>query len=166
MRTLFLKLSVYLLAACCLLGLGGLIFIGQGIVTAEFGTGQLAPQPERFTQLYFTQHNQLPGWLQSNMQEVAFTISNVEHQDTNYSFVIKAESGAKKQELYSGSLIVPHGQTKALKQQVTVPNLGERIKIEVALQYQVLQLSGETPVAMRQSIHYWLAAPKVVHGTN
>jgi hypothetical protein len=113
----------------------------------------LLPQPERLTELYFTDYNQLPKSLVAGSTEkVTFTVRNLEHQTTTYHYKLIATSEAQaEQTLSNGTFILKHDESQTAQEDIIVPaSLGSRISIKVDLYYQ-----GKTEDMQTQSIQYW-----------
>jgi hypothetical protein len=117
---------------------------------------KLLPQPERFSELYFTDHQHLPTtYAAGQTQTVKFTVHSLEHQPKSYTYAITASQTVgdpKAQILATGNFTLQHDQYRKETREITIPDLGPRINIRVTL-------------SPTQSIHYWLtqiAAPVAV----
>lgn len=117
----------------------------------------MLPRPERLTELYFTDHAQLPTtYTASNSQTIKFTIHNLEHQTTKYRFRLIAQTANKEQSLSDDIITLAHGDSQDINQNITVPPLDRRVKIRVNLQYHSIPLGHDTTSLETQDIHYWV----------
>lgn len=97
---------------------------------------KLLPEPERLTELYFTQPNNLPSrYTPGATQTVSFTTHNLEYRTTtyNYKIVEASQDTSQSQTLSAGSFTLPQNAYK--QQSVTIPtaDFGQHVKIEVML---------------------------------
>lgn len=121
---------------------------------------QLLPRPQRFTQLYFTNHRELPALIDGHStQNVAFTVHNFEHQTTSYRYklIIKSDDNHTEQTLGNGSFELTHGQSRTTNQPITVPPLSKRVMVKVYLEYDGIAFGSNKASLQTQSIHYWIA---------
>jgi hypothetical protein len=107
---------------------------------------KLLPQPESFTELYFTDHQHLPTNFQDGeSQVVKFTVHNVENKTMVYHYAIMSGEGLEGgHQLASGSFTLKNGELKKLDQPVTLVESSNRVAVQVVLTDQ------------NQSIHYWV----------
>jgi hypothetical protein len=120
-----------------------------GSVKNQLNAWKLLPQPERYTELYFTDHQQLPTtYRPGQAQDVKFTVHNLEHQSVSYRYAIVASGGEGSapppDTLASGTFVLRHGEHKSISQPAASGDLGKRVKISVELKNQ------------NHTIHYWL----------
>ena len=116
-------------------------------IARQLNNWKLLPQPERFTELYFTHPTSLPTtYAPGETQIVAFTAHSLEHRITTYTFVVTVnnEVGNAEQTLARGSFTLTNNQTKNITETATLPPLGSREQITVTL------------TNMQTSIDYWL----------
>lgn len=114
------------------------------------------PQPERLSELYFTDHAALPKLLNAGSNHsVNFTVHNLEHQTTTYHYKIVAALPDSEviQPLAEGTFMLDHNQSHKAHQDIAVPGLGPRIGIRVDLYYQ----HDKAQDLATQSINYWVA---------
>jgi hypothetical protein len=97
---------------------------------------KLLPEPERLTELYFTQPNSLPKqYAPGQTQTVRFTTHNLEYQTTAYQYHIVETSQANNQSqtLASGSFTLPQNAYKQETVNISTVDLGQHVKVEVNL---------------------------------
>jgi uncharacterized membrane protein len=116
-------------------------------IDRQMHSWKLLPEPERLTELYFTNPNSLPTkYTPGQTQLVNFTVHNLEYRTTNYQYKITETSQDRKQSqsLAAGSFSLPqNGYQKAAVSIATV-DFGPRTKVEVRL------------VNVGESISYWM----------
>jgi len=105
-------------------------------------------QPERFTELYFTNPNNLPTTVSSGqVVPISFTIHNVEARDMTYDYsVILTDPSGRSSLLDRQELSLANGGTKVVTDESTLPRLSGRAEISVVLQNQ------------SEAIHFWLGS--------
>ena len=111
--------------------------IGAPVIKHQLNSWKLLPQPERLTELYFTNPNHLPAtYVPGQTQTVSFTIHNLEYRNTEYSYVVKEvnQDSTVTQTLASASFSIDQNQFKAVSLDITPLDLGSYIKIVVDLQ--------------------------------
>jgi hypothetical protein len=94
------------------------------------------PEPERLTELYFTQPNSLPAsYKPGQPQTVNFTVHNLEYRTTayNYQVIEQTQNGATSQTLTSGSFTLGQNQYKSPVLDIIPTDLGSHVKISVKL---------------------------------
>ncbi len=131
----------------------GVIMLLIGVVLAAnwLGHSQLlikatTHQPERFTELYFTNPNSLPTTAASQKSlAFSFTIRNAEARDMTYTYkaVFTAPSG-QTTILDRRQLSLPAGETTRIAAATTLPNFAGRGEVSVMLLNQP------------EAIHFWL----------
>ena len=108
---------------------------------------KLLPEPERLTELYFTDHTKLPTtYTPSEMQTVTFTVHNLEYRTTTYHYSITqaSEDGSQTQELASGDFTLQQDKYQKASAPITLADFGPRSKVAVTL------------TNTKESISYWL----------
>jgi len=148
---------LHLLVACLLVGLVGAAVLSRSALAKQLQNWQVSPQPERFTELYFTNYQQLPSMVDAGAaQSVQFTVRSFEHQATVYHYVIVAKSaaGGDAQQLAAGTFTIAQGNSQKVGQSVAVPALGARVVVWVTLSYSGIAFGAGKPTAQTQSIHY------------
>ncbi len=134
----------------------------------------LLPEPERLTELYFTDHLKLPSTVARNSSlPISFTIHNIEYQPMSYTYQILEVPDSKKEEPANpddngennsmtaippvtetlqptnnirkqGVVHLNHDETKQLTETVDIGDIPGRMKIEILL------------VEKEQPIHFWI----------
>lgn len=105
------------------------------------------PQPQKLTELYFTNPNSLPtGYSIGQPQIISFMVHNLEYKTKDYRFnIIESDQGGNTiKTLASGSFILRQNDFKNETINVTPVDLGPRVKIEVSLEN------------INESIDYWV----------
>lgn len=159
-RMRFRKAVAYVIAVCSLLGIGAIGFLNRTALAKEAHNWHILPQPERLTELYFTEPNQLPNG-SSSEQMIAFTVRNLEYQTTTYTYTILAESEDEDEVehvLGEGAFTLNQNQSGTTSKTVRLPSLSGRAKVRVVLDYEGFNAKGGVLASHRQSIHYWTDA--------
>jgi uncharacterized membrane protein len=112
----------------------GVIF--HSAIDRQLHSWKLLPEPERLTELYFTDPNHLPKtYAPGQTQTVKFTVHNLEYRTTNYQYRIieTSQDGKQSQQLAGGEFTLP--QNGYQKPAVNIPtvDLGANVKVEVRL---------------------------------
>lgn len=152
-----LKATFYFCVVCSLIGCAGVVFTNRALIAQQMNEWHLLPQPQRLTELYFTNPQQLPESIKAeDTQKVAFTIHNLEHQTTTYRYALIAMSPDNnvQQVLGNGDLTLAHGQSRDIAQAMTIPPLGTQVMVKVDLHYDGITLGKTVPSLQTQSIHY------------
>lgn len=99
---------------------------------------KLLPQPERLTELYFSDHTKLPTtYTPGNQQTVKFTIHNLEYRPTHYHYHVlqqNIDGSGVPQVLEHGEVTLQQGQYFRPVLVITPLDLGPRVKITVMLE--------------------------------
>lgn len=141
-----------LLAVCCLLA----ALIAVGIVMFWPGQGwllpALTPKPERFTELYFEDHLNLPKQVEFNTSyPVSFTIHNLEGRQMTYDVqiaLVGETSESPQVNVLTQTVDVYANESKTVTIELRVPALfSERAKMIVNL------------ANLDQTIHFWMEVP-------
>ena len=107
---------------------------------------KLLPQPERLTELYFTNPNNLPSTYNLSLtQQFGFTVHNLEYRNTDYSYQVLEQNSDDSQTitLQQGSFWLKQNQFKTVNENINLNNLGSRVKV-------IVNLSN-----INESIDYW-----------
>ena len=129
--------------------------MSKATLTKQLDTLQVLPKPERFTELYFTEHSQLPSAIRTGVpQKIMFTTHNVEHQPTTYRYDVSIIGGAGEQQVDSGAFTLNHGETATTIRSLLIPPLDRRVTIQVTLEYEGIGFGDTSPRTQMQSIHY------------
>jgi hypothetical protein len=132
-------------------------FLSRAALARQMNAWQLLPRPEPLTELYFTDYSQLPATLKSGSpQQLSFTVHNLEHQTTRYSYrlsVASPDNGIERL-LGAGAFTLAHDHNRIITQAITIPPLGTHLAVKVSLEYQGTIFGNTTPGWQTQSIHY------------
>jgi hypothetical protein len=105
----------------------------------------LKPQPERYTELFFDQPQQLPSVWPAKPVAFAFHLHNVEGRTTTYNFVVLETTAAGTQSMVkSGQLTLASNGAQDVPVQLAVPVAKTRTEVTVVLPDQ------------QQQIHFWI----------
>lgn len=122
--------------------------VNNHVIARQLHTWKVLPEPERLTELYFTDHAKLPTVFFAGQQKtIGFTVHNLEYRTISYAFTVTqvSEDSTQRQELGSGSFTLKQGQSKTTPVQLTFANFVHRSQITVALKG-----SGE-------AVHFWIS---------
>lgn len=149
-----------LLVAACLVVFGSIIFTNQSAIAKQLDDWLLLPRHQGVTELFFADDKRLPAAVKVDSdQKVAFTIHNLEHATTTYTYkIIVTEVGATSgKNIGEGSVHLEHDQSKTLNETIRLPSLNsQRAVISVELEYQGIPFGGKTLNAQRMAIQYWV----------
>lgn len=136
----YARLLVVFIAFIALIEAGFVFYHSQAFTNAT------SYQPQRFTELYFTDPAHLPTTANSGQRlPVDMTIHNVEDQDMNYTVRISYVSPSGHMTvLETQQLSLGNGQTKTLSDNVTIPAGVGRYDI-------VVQLAN-----LPEALHMWI----------
>jgi hypothetical protein len=141
-QKLFFSIGGGLLAVAVVVSLA----LSHVAIAHQMHAWKLLPEPERLTELYFTDHTKLPNLYYINAtQTVSFTVHNLEYQNTAYTYKIvqQSEDGKTQQPLGSGGFTLPQNGYQKTVAVVAPIGLGSRSKISVLL-------------STNESISYWV----------
>lgn len=105
-------------------------------ITNQLNKWKLLPEPEKLTELYFTQPNSLPNtYIPGQAQKVNFTVHNVEYQTMTYQYKIveESQSGSQQQTLISGSFKLSENQYKSTSFTSPLTDMGPQAKVVVEI---------------------------------
>ena len=102
------------------------------------------PEPERFTELYFNNHQELDKYSYRGYHEFSFTIHNLEGEDKEYVYEIKVNDGVIKEE----SVVVNNEDSAVINESIQLRIPFDKAKIEVNLPEK------------EQEIHFWVKYSK------
>lgn len=134
----------------------------QAAIVRQLRDWHLLPEPQRLTELYFTDHTTLPKTLTADARQTAtFTVHNLEHQPTTYHYklIATAESGTE-QVLGDGTFTLDHNDTHLGSADFVVPPFEPRMSIRVDLYYQGVKPGNNAQGIQTQSINYWVTVIK------
>jgi hypothetical protein len=154
----FFKLHSYFFVVIGAISFGVAIFMGHTAIAKQMDDWMLLPRPQRFTELYFTDHT-LPASLKRGAsQKLTFTVHNLEHRPTAYHYKLIGipDDTRPQQVLGEGVVNLAHDQSKTIDQSITVPTVGAQLAIRVDLQYDGILFGANTPTTETQSIQFWV----------
>ena len=123
----------------------GLMLFNWPSFVIKVPTFALSKRPETYTELYFTDHLNLPKQLEPETQyEFEFSVHNLEYKDFTYIYEVTA-TDEKGEIILDGrsQLLLKHDETGNVDVAFQTPESFERIKISVNL------------VDKGQMIHFW-----------
>ncbi|HRN69940.1 MAG TPA: hypothetical protein PLS49_02035 [Candidatus Woesebacteria bacterium] len=122
-----------------------LLFADKSAIISWLNEYKLLPQPERFTELYFEDHTNLPTHLiASDEADFKFTVHNLEYEPFTYNYTVKAESTQSAELLDEGTFTLNHDEYKTIGGTISTQEAQIRTKINVSLENK------------NQSIHFWV----------
>lgn len=125
--------------------IGSTVLLKSPSYFKEFSKTSLSKKPERFTELYFTDHLNLPKKIKlGTPYSFEFTIHNLEYQDFTYHYELTAEIDEKKAVLGEGQFLLKHDEIKTLPLDFRIFKSFKRAKITLNL------------VNKNQPIHFWV----------
>lgn len=94
------------------------------------------PQPETFTELYFTNHLRLPTKVSSGTkQEFSFTIHNLEGKDVRYLYQVVLLEGGENKLLDTKEVSVPKGEFKNINESFVASVPSDKTRVLVTLPF-------------------------------
>jgi len=115
----------------------GIVIVVTTLVVAR-------PEPERFTELYFNNHQDLDKYSRDGKHEFSFTVHNLEGEDKDYEYEIKVNDRVVR----SSSLFVKSEGKVRVNENIQLNIPFDKIKIEVSLPEK------------NQEIHFWVKYTK------
>lgn len=106
-------------------------------ITHQLRTWKLLPEPERLTELYFSNHAKLPTtYTTGQTQTVDFAIHNLEYRTVDYKYRITQtdKNGENAVELARGSVTLQHNQIAKPSAAVILTDFGEKSRLNVVLE--------------------------------
>jgi hypothetical protein len=127
-------------------------FITFGVADAhgikdQLNSWKLLPQPERLTELYYVNPNNLPSTYTPGVnQSFDFTVHNLEYRNTDYTYQVEEQSsdGSQTATLTQGSFWLNQNDYKTVSENINISNMGTRVKVIVNL------------TNVNESIDYWV----------
>jgi len=114
-------------------------------VRGHLQAAKLWPQPEPFTELYFTQQLLLPKTAGNGPVSFSFTVHNQQGVDVTYPYaVVLARSNGQAQTLRTGTLTLHRGEARNVAVTATLPAGTTKAEIAVVLPNQ------------QESIHFYV----------
>lgn len=150
------KIAYLLIAVCCLVGVGGALFAYRAPIAKQLSDWRLLPEPERVTELFFTDYSTLPkSFTAGSHHTVAFTVRNLEHQKTVYHYkVIAASDQGAEQSLGDGTFMLDHDRVHLGSADIVVPAFEPRLAIKVELYYQSMTPRTAAETLQTQFINF------------
>lgn len=111
--------------------------INSSAINRQLHTWKLLPEPERLTELYFTDHTKLPAkYTPGETQTVSFTIHNLEYRTVDYKYrIIQTDNnGENAVELAQGSVTLQHDQIAKPSAAVILTDFGIKSRLNVVLE--------------------------------
>jgi uncharacterized membrane protein len=105
-------------------------------IKRQLNAWKLLPEPERLTELYFTNPNNLPThYTPEKSQTVSFTVHNLEYRTTTYTYIITEQNltGGQTETLNSGTFTLSQNQYKSPAVNIIPTDLGSSVKMTVDL---------------------------------
>lgn len=102
----------------------------------QLNAWKLLPEPEKLTELYFTNPNNLPtAYAPGQQQTVRFTTHNIEYQTEIYSYKIieQSQDGSQSQLLSSGEYTLQQNRYQVQNVGITPVDLGTKAEIIIEL---------------------------------
>lgn len=120
-------------------------------INRQLHSWRVLPEPERITELYFTEHTKLPTiYSPGSRQVIAFTTHNLEYRPTNYSYTVtqSSQDGSQTGVVGSGSFSLGTYQFLTTSSPITLLDYGARSKITIRL-------------STNESINFWVKKESV-----
>jgi hypothetical protein len=141
------KSSLIIRVSATLIVVTGLFLVGvanRSTIKSQLDAWKLLPGPERLTEVYFSRPSSLSAtYTPGTVQNVAFTLDNLEYRTTTYNYrIVQTATGKPDQTLGDGSISLPEAQTKSFAVPVTPVNLGANSAIEVEITFQGIPFGG------------------------
>lgn len=137
------KQALFVLPVLVLIIVG---FIFNSTITKQLHAWKVLPEPERITELYFTDHTKLPTtYVPGKQQIVPFTVHNLEYKPTSYSYSVTqtSEDGLQSTVLATGTFKIESTKYMTSSPPINLSDFGKRSKITVHLN-------------TSESINYWV----------
>ncbi|HEV2412373.1 MAG TPA: hypothetical protein VGS28_01045 [Candidatus Saccharimonadales bacterium] len=135
METKRLRTILYVSVCIVFLAVASFGVLDREHIRNQLNDWKLLPQPERLTELYFSNPNSLPSTYKANQtQNIAFTTHNLEYHREDYHYTI-TETGAdhKSSVLGSGAFELAQNQYEHKSQPVSLTDLGSRVQVTISL---------------------------------
>ena len=105
-------------------------------IDRQLRSWKLLPEPERLTELYFTQPNNLPSsYTPGQPQTVSFTVHDLEYRTTTYHYQIieQNQDTDASQTLNQGSFTLAQNAYRQQAVNIVTTDMGSHAKVEVQL---------------------------------
>jgi uncharacterized membrane protein len=102
----------------------------------QLNAWKVLPQPERLTELYFTDHTKLPStYAKGDSQTVAFTVHNLEYRETQYHYILSEtdQTSNVSTDVTSGDFKLEQNKFQKITIPITLSELGPTAKVTVRL---------------------------------
>ncbi|HEX6462476.1 MAG TPA: hypothetical protein VFZ58_04385 [Candidatus Saccharimonadales bacterium] len=122
--------------ACCLIvAVAAALFYKEAAAT-QLQRLNILPQPERLTELYFSEPATLSRLSKVGSQLLSFTIHSLEHRPTVYTYQLFVHFSATKRLLKEGHVMLAHNEARRMAESVAELGGTDASIIEVRLNYQ------------------------------
>jgi uncharacterized membrane protein len=111
-------------------------FASHAAIVRQLNNWKLLPEPERLTELYFSNPNTLPTTYTANTnQDVSFKVHNLEYKTVDYHYeIIEVADGSNQgQVLTEGSFILKQNQLMSRNVPLKLADMGKHVQIEIEL---------------------------------
>ena len=136
MRTVGNQTVVRIVAAVVVLAIVVTAAFSHAAIARQMHAWKLLPEPERLTELYFTDPNHLPAtYTPDQSQTVAFTVHNLEYATTTYHYQVteQALTGGTPATLATGSFTLAQNEFARPLVNISLSDVGDRAKVTVKL---------------------------------
>ena len=115
--------------------IGSLVLLLRSQGDAAYGmTRLIREEPQRYTELYFDDHLQLPTVVAPHeKQSFQFTIRNVEHAPMKYTYEVSASTPDERRVLAQKELSLESDQAITIKQDFILDRPYDRVRLDVTL---------------------------------
>lgn len=122
---------------CFLVGIVflAILFIFETTITQIFADSNLLPKKEKFTELYFNDHQSLPTRvLQRKEYPFSFTVHNLEQKSVEYPYEVYTQTKDNKKDILStGKFTLDHNKYKTVYETLNMASVAGRMKVVVNL---------------------------------
>jgi uncharacterized membrane protein len=125
-------------------------------ISNQLHSWKVLPEPERLTELYFTNPTKLPTVYTAGVtQDVSFTVHNIEYAPVSYTYQVheQPENTTNAITLTGGNFTIVQDQQITVPLHLTLTDVGARAKIVIYLSFREPGASTNT----MQQIDYWVS---------
>lgn len=141
----FLKVFFLLTGVVLITGMVIFFSLNKAVIYDGLTNLDLIPRPEKLTELYFDNSDNLPHSVSGNrVVSFVFVIHNLETSDYRYTYEVSINVNNTRYIVDKGTLLVLNNQYYAKKEQFRIKNFSENQDI-------VIELTNK-----HQSIDFWL----------
>jgi hypothetical protein len=108
----------------------------QPAIFNQLNRWSLLPEPQKLTELYFTQPENLPStYLPSQNEKISFTVHNLERRTMTYRYIIaeQPQDGSRQQTVASSTFTLRQGQYQPVSFTGQLIDMGAHVKVVVEL---------------------------------